>query len=278
MSRCENCFWADGSVVFSFDLCDINVISVKQSANTTRKQAAKIHFADCCTIIWVKYCRHVFHLVITPVPTLVLPYAELRSMQSRLQVYSCAAHHLSLQDINAQLEIWWYLGGLSWLMYGSRTHSVSGCLWGNLSLSPQACNHFHRLTSHIVFSTWRCIIQWPAAFRIRSAHASAHVRVRESRHFAGTSHSCWQERGMIAPHQHAINPQAVCLSHVASGNADAAVMSPIWFAKMWSLSLLIACFLALQQWCEKLLKHTDKFYTCAQSLLYSAPVWLVVRV
>lgn len=58
-------------------------------------------------------------------------------MQSRLWVYWCVLHHMWLQNINAQWGIWWYRGCLSWLMYGSRIHSVSVCLWGNLSFTPE---------------------------------------------------------------------------------------------------------------------------------------------
>ncbi len=100
-----------------------------------------------------------------------------------------------------------------------------------LIIYSRVCNHFHQLTSRVVFSTWQCIIQWPAPFRTHTAHDGVHVRVcesaRETRHFAGTSRSCWQERGTITPHQHVINPQAGCLSHVAGVNADTALMSQI---------------------------------------------------
>lgn len=190
-------------------------------------------------------------------------------MQSRLWVYTFATHHLSLQDINAQLEMWWYLGGLSWLMYGSRTRSVSGCLWGNLSLSPRACNHFHRLTSHIVFSTWRCIIQWPTPFRIRSCtcqRSRARTWIETfCWNFALLLTGTWDDRATSACHQPTSGMFVPCGVRKRWCSSDVTGM----VAKIWSLSLLMACFLALQQWHEKLLKHTDKFHTCTQSVLYA---------
>lgn len=66
---------------------------------------------------------------------------------------------------------------------------------------------------------------------------------------------------MLAPHQPVINPQAVCLSHVARGNADGAVMSHSWVPKPGACRLLIASFFALQLWTLKRHKHTGK-YVC----------------
>lgn len=222
---------------FSLDLCDINVISVKQSAKTTRKQVAKIHFADCCTLIWVKNSRHVFHLVLTPVATLVLPYAELSDRCSHVFGFT----HLQLTTCHYRTSM------LSWRCGDTSVASAGWCTAQehapSVAVYEGTC---HYLPEHVIISTgWRrtlflahgdVLFSGRLLLESALAHASAHVRVCESRHFAGTSHSCWQERGMIAPHQHAINPQAVCLSHVASGNADAAVMSPVWLPRSGALA------------------------------------------
>ncbi len=130
-------------------------------------------------------------------------------------------------------------------MYGSRIHSVSVFLWGNLSFTPKYV---------IIFTSWRRTLflghgnvlfsDW-LLFRIRTAHASTCTwkcmwNETFCWNFTLLLTGTWDDHAISACHQPTSGMFVPCGTRKCWCSSDVTDM----VAKTWSFSLLIACFVA----------------------------------
>lgn len=149
-------------------------------------------------------------------------------------------HHRSLQNINSQLGIWWYRGRLSWLMHGSRTHSVSVCLWGNLSFTPEYVVIISTSWRHTLFLVHGDVLFSGRLLLEPAPHVPGHTCVYEKVHVKGDIslelHALvdrnvgWSRRiSMSSTHKRYVCPMW------RVGNADAVSDVTDMVARTWSL-------------------------------------------
>lgn len=147
---------------------------------------------------------------------------------SCLWVYWCVMHHRGLQNINVDCDLVISWVCLSWLMCSSRVHSVSVCLWGNLSFTPE----------YVIISTsWRCTLFLVHGNVLFSDRLLLKFAPHMPAHMYAEVHVKWD----ILLELHALVDRNVGWSrHISMSSTHKQYVYPMWREDM-----------LMQQWCHR---------------------------